>query len=74
MMQSMTDEIRAALRAEIARQGKTMADVAREIGTSKNQISRMLGAKRKDSVGDLPDTWQALLQHLGYELIVKPKG
>lgn len=74
MMQTVTDDIKAALRAEIARQGKSMADVAREIGTSRNQISRMLSAKRKDSSGELPDVWQTLLEHLGYELTIKPRS
>ena len=74
MIQSMTDDIKATLRAEIARQGKTMADVAREIGTSRNQMSRMLSAKRKDSSGELPEVWQTLFEHLGFELTVKPKS
>ena len=74
MMQIVTDDIKAELRAEIARQGKSMSEVAREIGTSRNQISRMLSAKRKDSSGELPDVWETLIDHLGFELVVKPKG
>ena len=68
MIQSVTDDIKAELRAEIARQGKSMADIAREIGSSRNQVSRMVSAKRKDASGELPDVWQTLLEHLGYEL------
>ena len=70
MIQAVNDEIRATLRAEIARQGKTMSEVAREIGTSRNQMSRMLSAKRKDSIGDIPETWQSLLDHLGYKIVL----
>jgi transposase-like protein len=73
MMQAMTDDIKATLRAEIARQGKTMSEVAREIKTSRNQVSRMLSAKRKDSSGEIPDVWKDLLEHLGYELTLKTK-
>ena len=73
MMQTVTDDIKATLRAEIARQGKSMADIAREIGSSRNQVSRMLSAKRKDSSGEIPDVWQTLLDHLGYELTLAQK-
>ena len=73
MMQTVTDDIKAELRAQIARQGKTLSEVAREIGTSRNQISRMLSAKRKDTSGQLPEVWEALLDHLGYKLTVEPK-
>ena len=73
MMQTVTDDIKAELRAQIARQGKTLSEVAREIGTSRNQISRMLSAKRKDSSGQLPEVWETLLDHLGYKLTVEPK-
>jgi transposase-like protein len=73
MIQVMTDDIKATLRAEIGRQGKSMSEVAREIGVSRNQVSRMLSAKRQDSSGEVSDVWQSLLNHLGYEITIKPK-
>jgi transposase-like protein len=73
MMQAMTEEIKATLRAEIGRQGKSMSEIAREIDTDRNQISRMLSAKRKDTIGEVSDTWKKLLEHLGYELVIVKK-
>lgn len=74
MMQSMTEDIKATLRAEIARQGKNLSEVAREIGTDRNQVSRMLSAKRKDTIGEVTKVWTKLLEHLGYELTIVKKA
>ena len=70
MMTTMTDEIRAELRAELARRGETLADVAREFGVSRTLITRMLSAKSKEPLGSVPTTWQKLFDKLGYKLIV----
>jgi transposase-like protein len=73
MMQAVTEDIKATLRAEIAKQGKNLSEVAREIGTNRNQISRMLSAKRQDSIGQITEVWAKLLEHLGYELTITKK-
>lgn len=69
----MNDEIRATLRAELARQGKSMSELARELAISRNQISRMLSAKRKHSAGELSSSWQKLLDSLDFELRISKK-
>ena len=71
MLIGMTEDIRAELRAELARRGESFSKAAKSIGTSTNQVSRMIGANRSDTVGDVSDVWQKLLHHLGYELTLK---
>ncbi len=73
MMQAVTEDIKSTLRAEIAKRGQNLSEIAREIGTNRNQISRMLSAKRHDSIGQITEVWSKLLDHLGYELTITKK-
>ena len=63
-MSKMTENLRAELRAEIARRRIKQTDLARELGVSRTHLSNMLNGQR----GELPDTWARLLDHLGFEL------
>ena len=68
-MISVTDEIRAQLRAELARRQMTQTRLARELGMSRTHLSNMLHGQR----GQLPPTWQRLLDHLELELTFRSK-
>ena len=65
----MTDDLRAELRAELARRRIKQTDLARELGVSRTHLSNMLNGQR----GQLPATWGRLLDHLGLELTVRAK-
>lgn len=71
MIKSMTDEVRGKVRAKLAERGESYSDVADALGTSKNQISRMIGANRKKHIGELTDIWTQLFEYVGLELCVK---
>ena len=69
-MSQMTENLRAELRAEIARRRIKQVDLAKELGVSRTHLSNMLNGQR----GELPDTWARLLDRLGLELALRPKG
>ena len=66
----MTDDLRAELRAELARRRIKQTDLARELGVSRTHLSNMLNGQR----GQLPSTWGRLLERLGLELTVRVKA
>ena len=65
----MTENLRAELRAEIARRRIKQVDLAQDLGVSRTHLSNMLNGQR----GELPDTWARLLDHLGFEMTLRPK-
>ena len=65
----VTDELRAELRAELARRRIKHKDLAAELGMSRTYLSNLLNGQR----GQLTDKWQRLLDHLDLELVVRPK-
>jgi len=69
-MSKMTENLRAELRAEIARRRIKQTDLARELGVSRTHLSNMLNGQR----GELPSTWARLLDRLDLELALRPKG
>jgi transcriptional regulator with XRE-family HTH domain len=69
-MSQMTENLRAELRAEIARRRIKQTDLARELGVSRTHLSNMLNGQR----GELPSTWARLLDHLELELALRPKA
>jgi predicted transcriptional regulator len=69
-MGAVTDDLRAELRAELARRRIKQTDLARELGVSRTHLSNMLNGQR----GQLPATWERLLDHLGLELTVRAKA
>ena len=68
-MTNVTEELRAELRAELARRRIKQVDLVHELGISRTHLSNLLNGQR----GQLPPTWQKLLDHLGLELVVRPK-
>lgn len=68
-MRAMTDELRAEIRAELARRRVRQVELAQELDVSRTHLSNMLNGQR----GKLPATWARLLDHLGLELTVRSK-
>ena len=68
-MNSMTDDIRADLRAILARRRIKQTDLARELGTSRTYLSNLLNGQR----GQLSPVWEKLLDHLDLDLVVRPR-
>jgi transcriptional regulator with XRE-family HTH domain len=69
-MTNVTDELRADLRAELARRRIKQADLVRELGISRTHLSNLLNGQR----GQLAPSWQKLLDYLDLELVVRPRG
>jgi transcriptional regulator with XRE-family HTH domain len=69
-MSQMTENLRAELRAEIARRRIKQTELARELGVSRTHLSNMLNGQR----GELPSTWARLLDRLELELALRPKA
>ena len=65
----MNKTIRAAVKQVITEQDKTQAELAETIGVSRQYVSHMLRGER----GDVPASWQKMLDELGLELTVQPK-
>ncbi len=68
-MNSVTEDIRAELRAILARRRIKQTDLARELGTSRTYVSNMLNGQR----GQLSPVWVKLLEHLDLELVLQPR-
>jgi len=68
-MNSMTDDIRADLRAILARRRIKQTDLACELGTSRTYLSNLLNGQR----GQLSPVWEKLLDHLDLDLVVRPR-
>lgn len=66
----MNGAIRAKVRKRISEQGKTQTAIAQEIGVQRQYLGRMLN----EQVGDVPPSWDRLLNALDLELVVQPKG
>lgn len=69
-MGAMTDEVRRAVRERIRILGTSQNKVAQELGMKPVNLSRMLSGRS----GSLPRNWARLLDHLGLEITVRPKG
>ena len=69
MQRDMTDEIRHAVRVELARGRLTQGQLADRVGVSPQQLSRMMQGKSEGSV----KAWQRVFDELGLELTVRPK-
>jgi ribosome-binding protein aMBF1 (putative translation factor) len=68
-MMSMTEQIREAVRVELAKRKWSKSELARRIDKTPQFISQIMGSER----GDVPDYWQSIFDELGLELIVVPK-
>ena len=66
---AMTDNIRMAIRVELAKKDMNRADLARLTGTTRQHVSNLMTGK----AGNLLDVWQRILDVLDLELTVTPK-
>ena len=70
IMETMTEQIREAVRIELAKRKWSQSELARRIEKSPQFISQIMGNDR----GDVPEYWQNIFDELGLELMVKAKG
>ncbi len=70
IMETMTEQIREAVRIELAKRKWSQSELARRIEKSPQFISQIMGNDR----GDVPEYWQNIFDELGLELVVKAKG
>jgi ribosome-binding protein aMBF1 (putative translation factor) len=68
-MMTMTEQIREAVRVELAKRKWSKSELARRIDKTPQFISQIMGSER----GDVPDYWQSIFDELGLELIVVQK-
>ena len=71
---SVNDQIRKAIKIELVKKGLSQIEISEKIGVTPQHLSRMLSEGSKSKSGDLPKAWQNLLDELGLDLIVKPRG
>lgn len=65
----VNDEIRATIRAEIAKLGVSQAEAARQMGLEPQELNRALQNR-----GKIAPVWQTILDKFNLELTVKPKA
>lgn len=68
-MNTVTDDLRAELRAILARRRIKQTDLAAELGMSRTHLNNLLNGQR----GQLTPVWQKLLDHLELELVLRPR-
>jgi transcriptional regulator with XRE-family HTH domain len=66
----MTDDIRHAVKVELAKRKLTQGELAKGVGITVQQLSRMMQGKS----AKVPDSWQSVFDFLGLELVVKAKS
>jgi transcriptional regulator with XRE-family HTH domain len=69
-MMTMTEQIREAVRIELAKRKWSQSELARRIDKTPQFISQIMGSER----GDVPNYWQSIFNELGLELTVVPKN
>ena len=65
----MNDQIRTATKAALAGKGLTQAQIAEQLNIPRTQVNRMLNG----DIGKVPDSWTALADALGLEVVIRPK-
>ena len=68
-MATVNDDIRAAVRIELARRGESQAKLAARVDISPQYLSDVMRAR----AGNVPEVWQRILDELGLELVVQPR-
>lgn len=66
-MTTVNDDIRAAVRVELARRGESQAKLAARVGVSPQYLSDVMRAR----AGNVPAVWQRILDELDLELVVR---
>ena len=69
-MIDMTDNLRKAIRIELARRDWTRSHLADEAGVSRQYVSELITGK----AGNLSPAWVAILDTLGLDLTIVPKS
>jgi transcriptional regulator with XRE-family HTH domain len=69
-MSTVNDQIRQAVRIELARRDSNQARLAERVGVSKQYINNVMRAR----AGKVPAVWQRILDELDLELVVRPKS
>ncbi len=69
-MANVNSKIREAVRIELARLDKNQAQLAQEVGVSRQYMSDIMRAK----AGNVPAVWQKVLDALGLEIVAKSKS
>jgi transcriptional regulator with XRE-family HTH domain len=70
MINAMNNEIRKAVRIELAKRDMNQTELAEALGMSKQHLNRALSG----DLGKLPPVWAKILDYLGLELVVVPKA
>lgn len=68
---SVSDELRKAVKAELAKQGRSQTEVAQAIGITRQHLSRMLS--NRATKGGISRAWAKLLAEMGLEVVVQPR-
>ena len=68
----MNPKIRAAVSARLQDKALSRADLARLIDRTPQEVTRALNGGPRG--GSVPPIWQAMLDALGLELTVRPRG
>lgn len=69
-MQGMNAEIRQAVKEAMKEKGLSQEALAQSIDINRVYITRMLSGRASDA----PKNWQKVLDALGLELTIRPKG
>lgn len=64
-MKAMTDDVREAVRIQMAKRNWRQKDLAENTGVSKQYLSQMLSGKAANT----PDAWEKVLSSLGLRLV-----
>jgi ribosome-binding protein aMBF1 (putative translation factor) len=62
----MNDEIRKAVRVELAKRDWNKTTLAQEVGSSKQHVGELLSGKS----GNVSEVWGRIFKRLGFKLVV----
>lgn len=65
----MNDQVREAIRVQLAKKDITQAELARKAGVSKQYIHKLIRGK----TGNPSESWSKVFDILDLELVAKPK-
>lgn len=69
MLDKMNDQIRRAVRIELAKHNQKQTDLAERLGVTRQYVSALM----RGETGNVPDVWQRIFDDLGLELVVQAK-
>lgn len=68
-MIGVNDDIRRAIRVELAKRDMNQSDLAKQIGRTRQHVSAAI----RGDIGKLPKIWQDILDGLDLELVVRER-